>query len=121
MNAIRLSYLGLAMVLGATGASAFEGVCRFTVECFEDQACTPTDLELTVAPGAAARTVNLTTLGGSRQAELTQLGWKAQVMIHRGAGGVQVLTVTEEGAARLTRHTARIGRVVSLLGRCQEE
>ena len=112
--------VGFAFVMAFPVTAQAASLCTFTTECFENEACQPTQFELEFRAGTGgpneleivteAETVGVAVGGSGEVAHLAGMN----------ADGFHVLTVMREtGAARYTRHIGDGPRSVTYLGSCE--
>ena len=109
------------VLLAAAPALALDTACRFTVECYEAEACDAADFTLRLRPGDAPDTVRLGGPVDEFTGAVNEAESGARVVIARSPSSVQLLTLGPDGTARYTLHLTDGPAIVSYHGTCEDE
>lgn len=113
--------LAAPALLTAVPALALDTACRFTVECYEAEACDAADFTLRLRPGDAPDTVRLGGPVDDITGAVTEAESGARVVVARGPSSVQLLTLGPDSTARYTLHLTDGPAIVSYHGTCEDE
>lgn len=143
MRKVAIALCGVWLVSAATAQDAHEEAdqltvetapvqveldlsCRFDRECFEDEACSDSayEAELTgIAGGFSEDAMVAQAIWSSVTGDVELYGLRHNGAMALAGGGYearQMVTLSPEGAARLTVHYAEGPMMVSYIGRCAE-